>query len=381
MRTIAFGNRWLFRQIRGSMSDAFGNERCGGRRGGAQRGAAPRGGFTLIELLVAIAILGVLIALLLPAVQQAREAARRISCVNNLRQLAVAAGNFESARGKLPPSGDGLVEERISGLQLYLQRAGGMHSWAVYMLPYLEQQNLYSQFNLRATVLTQPKDPQAQTVDALLCPSDEARGRVLADDYLTGGRRLAKGNYAAFVSPFHVDLQMRFRGALIGGGQPLRAIEDGLSNTLAFSEVRTREHPQDERGAWALAWNAASLLAFDMHDVSDEMGGIRDGVGFHAWSRRGGCQTPNLEQQVTNDFSNRDVLQICPDVAGADLERMPCFDHASSPWLSAAPRSLHPGGVNATFLDGRVTFLLDTIDEVVMAYQVSASDDQFDAAP
>lgn len=344
--------------------------------------AARARGFTLVELLVVISIMGVLIALLLPAVQQAREAARRVSCVNNLHQLAVATGNHESAHGKLPPSGDSLVETRGSAkLQVYVQRSGKMHSWAVFLLPYLEQQNLYDQFDLNASVIAQPKNPQAQAIDSLLCPSDEARGRVLADEALTGGRRLAKGNYAAYVSPFHVDLQMRFRGAFIAGGQELRSIEDGMSNTLAFSEVRTRDHEQDERGAWALGWSAASLLAFDMHDVSDEHGGVGDGVGFHAWSRRGGCQTPNLEQRITDDFSNRDVLQICPDVPGADLERMPCFDYANSRWLSSAPRSLHPGGVNATFLDGRVTFILDTVDEVVMAYQVSANDDEFEAAP
>jgi prepilin-type N-terminal cleavage/methylation domain-containing protein/prepilin-type processing-associated H-X9-DG protein len=332
--------------------------------------------FTLVELLVVIAIVGLLIALLLPAVQQAREAARRIDCTSHLKQIALAALSYESANQVLPPSGDAALELRNSWLKWFNQKAGPMHSWAVFILPFIEQQNLYSRFDMKASVMAQPGDPQAEFVPAYLCPSDEALGRYFRDEQLTADRRLAKGNYAAYVSPFHVDLQMRFPGAFIAGGQNLKAIEDGMSNTIGLAEVRTRANEQDERGTWALAWSAASLLAFDMHDVSDDHGGLRDGTGFHAWSLRGGGQTPNLEQAVNQKVSNRDVLEICPDVAEADLERMPCFNFANSPWRTSAPRSLHGGGVNAAYVDGRVTFLADSIDEVAMAYLVSIADEE-----
>ena len=92
-----------------------------------------RGGFTLVELLVVIAIIGVLIALLLPAVQQARESARRTQCVNNLKQVGLAVHNFHDTFGELPPS-------RIQYEYL---------GWSAVLLPFMEQTNLYDQLDLK----------------------------------------------------------------------------------------------------------------------------------------------------------------------------------------------------------------------------------------
>jgi prepilin-type N-terminal cleavage/methylation domain-containing protein/prepilin-type processing-associated H-X9-DG protein len=349
-------------------------------------------GFTLAELLVVIAVIAVLIALLLPAVQSAREAARRMQCASHLKQLAIGTQNYESAKGMLPPSGDvELTPEQHTAYSYYYgefdgfrQRTGKMLSWAVFLLPYVEQQNLYTRFDLSQSVLSQPNNPQSEFVDVFLCASDEARGRFLVDGDLTKGQRLAKGNVAAYVSPYHVDLQMRFPGAFVAKGQKLRAVLDGTANTLALSEVRTRDHEQDERGAWALPWNAASLLAFDMHD-DHERSGSQASDGYLAWTMpgaaQGDAQVPNYEQGLGDPYANRDVLQLCPDVAGADLERMPCFDYPSSKWLSAAPRSSHTGGVNTAFLDGHVSFLRNEIDPVLMAYLISINDQQGISAP
>jgi prepilin-type processing-associated H-X9-DG protein len=259
-----------------------------------------------------------------------------------------------------------------------------MLSWAVFLLPYIEKQNLYSQFDLTQSILSQPNNPQAEFLDVLLCVSDQARGRYFSDGYLTQSRRLAKGNYAVYVSPYHVDLQMRFPGAFVAKGQKLRNVLDGAANTLALSEVRTRDHQQDERGAWALPWNAASLLAFDMHD-DHERAFKKAPDGYLAWTMpgaaQGDAQVPNYEQGLGDPYANRDVLQLCPDVAGADLERMPCFDYPNNTWLSAAPRSSHAGGVNAAFLDGHVRFLGNDIDPVLMAYLISINDEQGVSAP
>ena len=114
-----------------------------------------RSGFTLIELLVVIAIIAILIALLLPAVQQARESARRTQCQNNLKQVALAVHNFEDAKKTLPSS-----------------RLGPQHAtWFVQILPYLEQSNLYSKWDVTQTYYMQQSDARTTIVPAFFCPS------------------------------------------------------------------------------------------------------------------------------------------------------------------------------------------------------------------
>ena len=251
-----------------------------GRRGSVRHRSHRRpAAFTLVELLVVIAIIAVLVSLLLPAVNGAREAARRSQCMNNIRQIALATINYESTHRKLPPSGlVGENPEADIALGRFEPRSGQMLSWAVVILPQLEEEVLYRQFDLNRSALEQPNEPQAQHVATYLCPSDGAATRYFEHPELTESVRFAKGNYAAFVSPFHVDLQIAYPGALGGGswsrdgkrreGQTLRKVTDGLSKTLMFSEVRTRNDPLDQRGAWALPWTGASLLALDVHHCS-----------------------------------------------------------------------------------------------------------------
>jgi prepilin-type N-terminal cleavage/methylation domain-containing protein/prepilin-type processing-associated H-X9-DG protein len=335
-------------------------------------------GFTLVELLVVIAVIGILVALLLPAVQQAREAGRRMQCGNNVKQLAIATHGYVDTHGKLPPSGvvDPATRTTDSGREypVYDQLKGKMFSWAVLLLPYVEETALFSQFDMTKTVLEQASDPQAQHVPMYLCPSDAARGRFYTDWWYTKGKNFAKGNYAAYVTPFHTDLQLLYPGALISTGQKLERVSDGTSKTVIFSEVRTLEHVEDERGAWALPWNGATLLAFDMHHNYDA-GLFRN-------------FTPNTsmtyQTQVPNTLGpNSDVLVRCVDtvLADAQLERMPCqvggmkfISLGLSNYISAAPRSNHIGGVNAAFLDGHVEFLGDDIDPYTMAGFVDIRD-------
>ena len=160
-----------------------------------------RRGFTLVELLVVIAIIGVLVALLLPAVQAAREAARRIQCANNLRNLALAVLNYHDSRGHFPvptsvrpdSNDDVLTDNRL------------FSNWAIETLPYFEQQNLFDRFEISTESplkrITDVDNQPARSTElsVMLCPSDQGQGQPF-----TGGSfpdsSWARGNYGQFSS-------------------------------------------------------------------------------------------------------------------------------------------------------------------------------------
>src|SRR4051812_9708338 len=334
-------------------------------------------GFTLVELLVVIAIIGILIALLLPAIQQARETARRIQCANHLKQIALAAHGFTDVHGLLPPSG--IVDPKTqtyngNDYPVFDQQSGKMFSWAVLLLPFVEETNLYNQFDQSRTALDQPKEPQKTSVPVYLCPSDNARGRFYSDSVATHGKRFAKGNYAAYGSPMHTDLQLLYPGALISTGQKLSRITDGLSKTICFTEVRTLDDQRDERGVWTLPWNGSTLLALDMHHNTAPGGYFNQYIPSSTYAYQ--AQMPNTSGP------NEDVLLNCPQdmLADAQLQRMPCIKWIWSlglfGYISAAPRSSHPGGINASYLDGHVDFLRDDIDPFSFTYLIDIRDGQ-----
>jgi prepilin-type N-terminal cleavage/methylation domain-containing protein/prepilin-type processing-associated H-X9-DG protein len=348
-----------------------------GRPARAPRRRTPRQGFTLVELLVTIAIIAILIALLLPAVQQAREAARRMQCANHLKQLGIAAHGYIDVHGTLPPSGIVAEKTMVYGghnYPVFDQQTGKMFSWAMLLLPFVEETNLYNQFDQTRTALDQPNEPQQATVPVYLCPSDAARGRFYTDPKFTAGKRFAKGNYAAYTSPMHTDLQLIYPAALISTGQKLARITDGLSNTIVFSEVRTMEDERDERGVWALPWNAATLLSLDMHHNPATGGYFDEFVPASVYAYQ--AQMPNTRGP------NFDILLGCPDDlrAEAQLQGMPCHEWIYPVglfgYISSAPRSNHTGGVNAAFLDGHVDFIKNDIDVFALTYLVDIRDGQ-----
>lgn len=324
-----------------------------------------------------IAIIGVLVALLLPAVQSAREAARRTQCVNNLRQLSLSVTNYTDNNKLLPSAGDfgskaEAVYEVSRGEKRVDLKAGRNTSWIVSVLPYMEESALADQFGASEHVTANASQPQAAQPSPLLCPSDSPHGRYYDSDadWGAGSTQFGKGNYAGYSNPYHAD-QLYFGGPLAHFGLSPRKITDGLSSTLLLSEIRTRDEPLDYRGAWALPWAGATLLSFDLHAKStadnrfptDQDDYIPNPISF------GLTQPPNSRQP--------DVMYGCNSTAGEVLDRMPCVKWAGkvySSYISAAPRSLHPGGVNAAFIDGHIAFLGNEVDEIAMLLMVRPND-------
>ena len=185
-----------------------------------------RPAFTLVELLVVIAIVGILIALLLPAVQSAREAARRTQCVNNLRQLALAALNFEAAHASFSP---GVVAAEDSALR------NGMHSGFVFLLPFLEEQALHDQYDFNQD-WKHPNNAAARLtqLSALLCPTNNSQ--VVDHGQFPGGPTdyaMSKGDTA-----FLCTSKPAGRGLFdVNSAVRVGKITDGLSKTLAFGEA------------------------------------------------------------------------------------------------------------------------------------------------
>ena len=226
-----------------------------------------RRGFTLIELLVVIAIIAVLIALLLPAVQQAREAARRTQCKNNLKQIGLALHNYHDLFKTFPP---GYISVDETTGQMTPVDGGSGAGWALLILPQVDQAPLYNRFNLNLRITDPVNAPLIKTVmPAFVCPSDSAPSptwmlheegnptNVLAE--------LATANYVATFGTVSLDdcenppgtAPVSAQGQCVGNGSiyhnsrvKMRDFMDGTSNTVFVGERRTREE-NDWWSTWA----------------------------------------------------------------------------------------------------------------------------------
>ncbi len=143
-----------------------------------------RRGFTLVELLVVIAIIGILVALLLPAIQSAREAARRNQCINNLRQLAIASQNYIDGYKTFPPG------KVITGTD--------MTNWAIESLPYIEEASLYKQYDQKQNNNhANNADVTSAILSVMTCPTDDNAGKLSTPEIDTANREWATGSYKA----------------------------------------------------------------------------------------------------------------------------------------------------------------------------------------
>jgi prepilin-type N-terminal cleavage/methylation domain-containing protein len=356
-------------------------------------------GFTLVELLVVIAIIGILVALLLPAIQAAREAARRMSCQSNLHNLALAVLDYENAKKGLPPAttaqpNDGEAWNQIDSGPGNPSSIEHDFSWIVRVLPQFEEQALADQFKKDANQkydependLINAGNPQAAQPGSLLCPSDNARGRLYQSTINNSfGLIFGKANYAGYVSPIHVVCMRTHPGAFTNEPTKLSWVTDGTSHTLMLSEVRTRDVPRDCRGVWAAAWTGGSILAYDMHPFNLSTGSVDAGCGPtpHKRNMRYIPTTyPDVDTEFPNSVSdsNPDQVHECPpnEQKAARFDNMPCNKSAPA-WTGAAPRSNHTGGVNAAHCDGSVFWISNDVDIYLMGRMVSINDGQGEA--
>jgi prepilin-type N-terminal cleavage/methylation domain-containing protein/prepilin-type processing-associated H-X9-DG protein len=297
-----------------------------------------RGAFTLIELLVVIAIIGILIGLLLPAVQKVREAANRAKCQNNLKQIGIALHSYHGIFGQFPL---GCVNTSLP----WGPPRGP--TWFVGLLPHLEQDAVFRNWNpnLPATFGNAnfanntnsmgPNAPTAVVLNVMRCPSDGSGGTVTSTSYGT----YARGNYLGFFG----DRNQRgnFPGASPANkraafapnfGARFADIIDGTSNTMVVAEYL--------RG----------LDQYNSGPTFDERGGI--------WSDQPGAS--QLYTQFTPNTSSPDYLLPGYCFNHPELN-LPCTDSNWGTTDSAAARSQHPGGVNAVFGDGSVHFITDGV--------------------
>ncbi|HTU88590.1 MAG TPA: DUF1559 domain-containing protein [Gemmataceae bacterium] len=297
-------------------------------------------GFTLMELLVVIAIFGVLIGLLLPAVQKVREAAARANCQNNLRQIALALQNYQASDGSLPP---GSAPPAKASVLLML-------------LPFVEQDNRSNQFNLKedvnafASVAAKMGD-----VPLYLCPSDPSPGGRSANNqppYFGRSNYFANhGAWALFANPDPATAGV-FDYSPGNEGIRLTDISDGTSNTVAFAEIK-RDNPQGfHPNPLDITWiTYADEWASDAEPFPE-----CNNYEEHSFFDYAGCQFYR-GFYITGLYTHTAV----PNYRGRDCVHIDVTHNAALDRGHQAARSYHQGGVNAAFADGSVHFVRDSI--------------------
>ena len=233
-----------------------------------------RQAFTLIELLVVIAIIAVLVALLLPAVQQAREAARRVSCKNNLGQIGLALMNYEMAHGVLPP---GCVNQ--TGPILSTQEGYHM-SWIAQILPSIEQRALYKAIDFKLGAYEQPEQVRATTMPSFQCPSSP-------EDF--HGQRVSYTSYAACYHDQESQIDVDNNGVFfLNSAVRFKDIIDGSSNTIFVGEKQGVEA--------GLGWLSGTRATLRTTGVSPNQS---PGLNAQGWPGRTQNDTPLFEDPAT----------------------------------------------------------------------------------
>ncbi len=283
-------------------------------------------GFTLVELLVVIAIIGILVAMLLPAVQAAREAARRMSCQNNLKQIGLSLHHYHDVHKKLPPARSGRPR----------------HTWAAFLLPFLEQTNLYDQYDWNLNWDAPGNQPAIAThLSVYRCPSTPGGPDLL--DTIGSGIVAAPADYAPVTGVASIVVRSGYipntdlKGA-IGSWQWVRMAQilDGTSNTIFMAEDAGRPEFWTSNGKGP---------------QNNSPGGGNFGVTNGRVRGAGWADVANAIPLHTFRNDGLSVPGPCPINCTNNNEAF----------------SFHPGGVDAVFADGSVRLLAETIGTPIYA--------------
>ncbi|MFO1021684.1 MAG: DUF1559 domain-containing protein [Planctomycetales bacterium] len=283
-------------------------------------GSGSRRAFSLIELMVVIAIIGILIALLLPAVQQARESARLMSCRNNMKQLGIALANYESAFKTLPPSSTSQID---FGVWTANPTQYHVHSWASLILPQVDQSAIYNKVNYRTSALDASNSTAAaQVIPTYRCPSYAGPDFSDSPLYLALSPRYAIRNYVSLGSTTVGKIWKSPDGVIFPNGSTKTSdVGDGLSQTIELAETRETS---------AAVWIDGGTAAVTAHPYDD-------------------ANSPSYS--LPGKSLNQTPYYIATGGIGID-----CL------W---GPSSQHHGGANHLFGDGSVKFIANSIDDKV----------------
>jgi prepilin-type N-terminal cleavage/methylation domain-containing protein/prepilin-type processing-associated H-X9-DG protein len=363
-----------------------------------------RRGFTLVELLVVIAIIGVLVALLLPAVQAAREASRRSSCSNNLKQQGLALHNFHDTFGRFPAAMINPGRVNVAGgtngwnykgpevdLQAIYGRGGTTdasnyrvfnHTGFVALLPFLEQRPLFDRYNyLNRSNGSNPYGQQlgpdptgnpnrivgSTQIKVYTCPSDLNPATVMTttDPPASFYERLApgvsRGNYL-FSTGYYTDYDRDYsvtaiwaRGAFGNNGAASMNMRDGTSNTIAIGEATQEWHTASAYGPYPLAGTHTAVHGRILHCTQN------NADCTHGFVASGGTNLATCIAYCSINGHNGRLASGLTDYRAT-------YTYA---WQFG---SKHPGGAQFAFCDGSVRFLTNTIDYVRVLMPMSTPD-------